>query len=153
MQRTAATRTLSGGSFTDLNEDLLGTRRWWRMRRRGDDGCRWEGTEQSLPSASTAATRCSLPDATHRVPPGVSDRPIVFSPEPPASCGNPWSPLFPRQGPKPRATRGRASGPRLYHWKSGTTRSVRVPRGPPDGLSPEAWDNAAHAFGAPDHPR
>ena len=25
---------LSGGSFADLNEDLLGTRHWWRMRRR-----------------------------------------------------------------------------------------------------------------------
>ena len=32
MQRTLASRSVSGGSFGQLNEDLLGTRRWWRTR-------------------------------------------------------------------------------------------------------------------------
>ena len=48
MQRTAATRTLSGGSFGDLNEDLLGPRRWWRIGGGGDDGGGRAGAEQPV---------------------------------------------------------------------------------------------------------
>ena len=50
MQRTAAIRSVSGGSFGDLNEDLLGDERWWRMRRRRE-------RRRRTVAAGTARTR------------------------------------------------------------------------------------------------
>ena len=49
MQRTAATRTVSGGSFGDLNEDLLADETLVASAAAGDDGGGRPGAEQPVP--------------------------------------------------------------------------------------------------------
>ena len=97
MQRTLAGRSVSGGSFGDLNEDLLGDETLVAYAAAaGDDGGGWAGAEQSVhvcvagALGSTTGDRPSVP-AGSCAGTGVDERPAASARVPVAGArALPW---------------------------------------------------------------
>ena len=92
MQRTAATRTVSGGSFADLNEDLLGDETLVAYAAAaGNDGGGRAGTEQpvhggaAVASGDAAGDRAAVPSGTGAGAGG--DQRCAASARVPLACG------------------------------------------------------------------